>query len=151
MTKCTGCGIALRATSYRDALEKSNFWPDCWPLCSSCCSSWPGSRSSYSSSEKNATQTNRTRIPDRRRLIRTLYAAGRSLSCCHSCTAETALEVHFIRPILRIAEESFGSANLLLLCPSCHDKVHSGAVISGATVSVTREIAKSPSESEDKK
>ena len=104
---CSKCGIELASPDFRKAAHCN----DCWPFCSLCAEQAGGSRDA-----------------DRRELIRTLYAAGRKLSSCAGCgVSGSELEIHFIEP--RSSGGDAVEVNLLVLCPSCHDKVHQGAGI----------------------
>ncbi|MBW7997877.1 MAG: HNH endonuclease [Candidatus Glassbacteria bacterium] len=104
---CIFCGIELPSPDFRKAAALG----DCWPVCSSC-----------------ATASGGARPAPRQELLRTLYAAGRTISSCAGCgTAGGGLEIHFLLPVLAGGEP--GDDNLLVLCSSCHEKVHQGAGI----------------------
>jgi 5-methylcytosine-specific restriction protein A len=61
-------------------------------------------------------------------LVRALYSAGRSISSCSGCgVTGSELEVHFLRPLATGGTED--PDNLILLCKSCHDKVHHGGAV----------------------
>jgi len=114
MTRCTACSIELKASG----LHQAHTLGDCWPLCSVCLQKY---RSSAVSGQS---------------LIRKLYAAGRSVSSCQACESGEGLEIHFIRPLATGGKPE--SANLLVLCRACHDKVHAGAHIRGKSVGIIK-------------
>lgn len=114
MTRCTACGIELKA---RDP-HQTHTLGDCWPLCSVCLQKY---RSSVVSGQS---------------LIRRLYAAGRSVSNCQACESGGELEIHFIKPLAAGGKPE--STNLLVLCRACHDKVHAGAHIHGKAVGIIK-------------
>ena len=104
---CTECGIEMASPD----LRKAACLGDCWPVCSLCASQAGGP------------------LPvGKQELLRTLYAAGRKISSCAGCgESGGALEIHFLTPLTKGGGS--GEANLLMLCQSCHDKVHQGAGI----------------------
>lgn len=114
---CTECGLELASPNFRGAASLG----DCWPVCSLCVSKAGGPRPA-----------------NRRKLLRTLYAAGRKISSCAGCgDSGSRLEIHFLKPL--VSGGASTEANLLVLCPSCHDKVHLGAGIRvGARIIRTR-------------
>jgi len=114
MTRCTACGIELKVSDPRRAHNLG----DCWGLCSACQQKF---RSAAVSSQS---------------LIRRLYAAGRTVSSCQACESGEDLEIHFIRPLANGGKAE--SANLLVLCRACHDKVHAGARIRGKAVGILK-------------
>ena len=106
---CTECGIELASPDFRGAASLG----DCWPVCSLCAHKGGGPRPA-----------------NNQQLRRTLYGAGRKISSCAGCGDSGGggeLEIHFLSAL---ASGGGGTeANLLVLCPSCHDKVHQGAGI----------------------
>ncbi len=104
---CTECGIELASPD----LRKATCLGDCWPACSLCTSKAGGPG-----------------LVNRQELLHTLYAAGRRISSCAGCgVTGSELELHFLTPLSKGGGS--GEANLLVLCPSCHDSVHQGAGI----------------------
>jgi 5-methylcytosine-specific restriction endonuclease McrA len=103
---CALCRKDLPGDDFRSAPSLG----DCHPLCAGCLGSL-GKRFR----------------PGRRTLVRSLYAAGRSISACQACGALGAAEFHFLLPLARGGTAE--SRNLLVLCPACHDKAHRGARI----------------------
>ena len=117
--RCTACGIELGISDFRMGRTIG----DCHPLCSACAQSLGGARP-----------------VNRQALLRRLYAAGRDIASCNCCSSNRELEIHFIKPLAVGGTRE--SANLLVLCPECHDKVHQGATISGSTVSIVEKNRK---------
>ncbi len=104
---CTSCAIELASPDFRGAAGLG----DCWPVCSLC-----------------ALKAGGPRPVNSQELLRTLYGAGRRISSCAGCgVSGSELEIHFLTPL--VSGGGGTEANLLVLCPSCHDKVHQGAGI----------------------
>ena len=115
--KCSKCGLELEPGDLRDTATAG----DCWPVCQAC-----------RGNDKPAFAYSR------RTLLRTLYAAGRSISACNACGLQDKLELHWIRPLADGGRPE--SSNLLALCRACHDKAHAGARIIGRAAGVVRKI-----------
>ncbi|MBN2290455.1 MAG: HNH endonuclease [Candidatus Glassbacteria bacterium] len=110
--RCVACGKELPG----DDFSGFQTLGDCHPVCPEC----------YRS---------RTRVSaaGRRTLLRRLYAAGRSISRCQCCGAESPPEIHFIKPLA--AGGAADSRNLIVLCSECHRKAHQpGAKVRSLTV-----------------
>jgi hypothetical protein len=115
--RCVACRIELPGSDFR----VFGTLGDCHPVCPDC----------YQGRDKSLGVSRRT-------LLNRLYAAGRSISCCQCCQAESSLEIHFIRPLA--IGGTADSRNLLVLCSECHDKAHQpGAKIKGSAIEVIKE------------
>ena len=111
---CVACGRQLAGNDFR-AFQTLG---DCHPVCPDC----------HRFRQRQPSAGHST-------LMRRLFAAGRSISRCHCCGAESELEVHFIRPLALGGQAE--SRNLLLLCDACHDKAHlPGARIKGSAIEI---------------
>ena len=113
--KCSKCGRELEPGDWRDTAATG----DCWPVCQACLLN---AKTVFAYSQRT--------------LLRTLYAAGRSISVCHACGLQDQLELHWIRPFAAGGRPE--SSNLLALCRACHDKAHAGARIIGKAAGVVR-------------